>query len=206
VKELRFSDPNLAAAIMIRLLPDGKVVAKLGETHFHYTLHPGHNSGAIDLHETNELVAEGNPSRHKTLWRQSRDQILDALHSVGPRLVVDLMSLFRPIRLGWIIRRGLSIGFRIPSELEVTKISLRSGELEMIPASFRPPEFYEDVLQPPLGGYTLFRRQGSRYIPHGLMVSYSNKSREVQLRWTKLHDLRQFQARWEPILSAALQS
>jgi hypothetical protein len=205
-KELRFSDPGVAVDITVKRLRDGKIVVKHGEGPVHYTLHPGRHSGTIDLHETQELLPETDPSKHRTLWRRPKAKILEAIQGMGPRLVVELMSLFRPIRLGWIIRRGLAIGPRIPGELEVRKLSLRSGPAEPLPACIKPPEFYEDVLETPFCGYTLYKRERTRDVPYGLMLSCPGPRGKVQLRWASLRDLRRFQARWEPVALSALQS
>jgi hypothetical protein len=209
--ELRFSSPDSAiSALTIRLLPDGKIVAKLGENTSHYTVQPGHNSGIVDLHETRELVPEGDPSRHKTLWRRSKTRIAEDFKSIGPQFVAELMDLLRPIRLGWIVRRNMAIGCRIPGEVElegVNKISVRrvaDSCPEAVPVCLRPPEFYEDVLRPPCGGYVLFKYDHCLYRPYGLMVTCLGQHGKVRMLWARLRDLRKLQTRWEPAMAATL--
>jgi len=69
--ELRFNDPELKfAGAAVKFLPSGKVLVILEGMGVHYTLHPGHDSGVIDIHKTNEHLPERDPARYETLVTQ----------------------------------------------------------------------------------------------------------------------------------------
>ncbi len=66
--ELRFSDPALKfKGLIVKFLPSGKVLVVPEGAGFHFTLHPGHQSGVIDFHRTNEGLFATNAARHETL-------------------------------------------------------------------------------------------------------------------------------------------
>ncbi len=70
--ELRFNDPELKfAGVAVKFLPSGKVLVILEGTGVHYTLHPGHDSGVIDIHKTNETSAFQRATRRgMRRWRR----------------------------------------------------------------------------------------------------------------------------------------
>jgi hypothetical protein len=202
LKNLRFSDPSFPSDITIALLPDGKVLAKMG-TNFHYMFHPGHFSGEVDLHQTDESFPEGDPSRHERLGAVPRASILSALHEIGPQFLGEFMRLWRPVQLDSVIRQGLVVGARIPNDSEVAgvkKISIRSGptcSAEPFARLTKAPEFYEDMLQPPFAAYLLFEPKLSLF---AVIFPYALGSDKIGLRWAKIAHIKRWQTRWEAIL------
>lgn len=207
VLELRFNDPDLKVkAVMILFLRSGKVVVKLGDGRIHYTLHPGHASGVIDFHRTDEKFPGGHPCRQETLAFLPKAAIEGGLQAIGPHLVADFISVWRPLRLGWLIRRRLGIGPRLPTGVELgalNKISIREGPAqcsEPIASWMRPPEFYEDVLEHTSAAYILYDCKKRSTCPYGAMLTYGGLRGHVQMRWAKFRDLRRWAAKWEPIV------
>jgi len=207
--ELRFNDPDLKVkAVTVRFLRDGKIVVKLGDGSIHYTLHPGHATGVIDLHRTDERFPDADPSRHETLALLPKAAIEGGLQTIGPHLMAEFMNLWRPLRLGWMIRRGLAIGARLPTNatLEaVKKISIREGPAqysEPFANWMNPPEFYEDVLQHPNAAYILYDFRKHSSCPYGAMVTYSGCRGHVRMQWAKVRDIRRWAAKWEPVFVA----
>ena len=75
-------------------------------TEIHYTFHAGPDSGVIDLHET--IVAADGQRHYRTLFALRRDDIPPLLQQLTPMLA-ELMSMVRPLRLGWLAHRGISV-------------------------------------------------------------------------------------------------
>ena len=74
--KVRFNDPDLKTrSLAIKFLRDGKLIAKCGDDNFHYTFHPGHNSGIVDLHRTDERFPMGDPRRYETLGAVTKNDI-----------------------------------------------------------------------------------------------------------------------------------
>jgi hypothetical protein len=203
LKKLRFSDPSFPSDITLALLPDGKVLANLAQPNFHYTFQPGHFSGEVDLHRTNEAFPEGDPSRHERLGAVPRTSILSALDEIGPQFLGEFVRLWRPVRLDSVIRQGLVVGARIPTDSEVAgvkKISIRSGpacSAEPFARLTKAPEFYEDMLQPPFAAYLLFKPERSLF---AVTFPYARGDGTISLRWAKMTDIRHWQTRWEAVL------
>jgi hypothetical protein len=202
LKEFRFSDPSFPSDITLALLPDGKVLAKVGQN-FHYTFHPGHVSGEVDLHKTDESFPEGDPSRHERLGAVPRTSILSALDEIGPQFLSEFARLWRPVRLDSVIRQVLVVGARIPTDSEVAgvkKISIRSGpasSAEPFARLTKAPEFYEDMLQPPFAAYLLFKPERSLF---AVIFPYARGGEKTKLRWAKITNIRRWQTRWEAVL------
>ncbi len=208
--KLRFDEPDLKVkALTVRFLPDGKVLVKLGESNFHYTLHPGHASGTIDLHKTDERLPRSDPSRYESLGAISKSAIEEELRTIGPRLLGEFVNLWRPLRLGWMIRRRLCIGARLPTDLELKGgdgISVKAGPAlcpELLASWMKPPEFYEDILCHPNAAYLLFDGKKPSSVPYGTVFTYKGKDGYVRMMWVRDRDLRHWARRWEPVLLAA---
>ena len=208
--KVRFNDPDLKIrSLTIKFLRDGKIIAKCGDDNFHYTLHPGHNSGIVDLHRTDERFPMSDPRRYETLGAVTKNEIEAELAAIGPNLIVELMNLWRPLRLGWMIRRGLGIGARLPTDLElngVNAITVERGPSdcgEPLAGWIKPPEFYEDVLERANAAYLLFDCKRPSPSAYGAMVTYRGHGGLVQMRWVKIRALQRWATKWEPVFLAA---
>ncbi len=203
--ELRFQDPAFHEnEFTLKFLQSGKVVAKVGNGRSHYTLHPGTATGVIDLHKTDESHSEGDPARHERLWALPQDILIERLTAVGPSLLQDFWMLWRPLRLGWMIRRDLVIGPRIPTDdcfAAVTAIKTRQGPREAndpLNLWMKPPEFYEGVLSRPNSGYLVYDMRKNSSTPYGVFITYG-KEPWVRMLWAKTRDLNRWSRRWEPL-------
>lgn len=201
--ELRFQNPAFhGKKFTLKFLRSGKVVAKFGNAGAHYTLHPGPTTRVLDLHRTDESYVEGDPARHERLWAMPQDVLVGKLLAGGGELMRDFLSVWRPLRMGWMIRRGLAIGPRIATDLnfpEVRGIKMRDGQTkpdDPLHLSMNPPEFYEDVLTQPNSGYLVYdtRKPGSS--PCGVFITYGAPP-YVRMRWAKMRDLNKLGQRWE---------
>jgi len=205
--KIRFNDPDLNVTnLAVRVLRSGKVIAKLGDESFHYTLHPGHGSGVVDLHKTDERFPVSDPRRYETLGVLAKSAIVAEVGAIGPSPIIELMNLWRPLRLGWMIRRRLRIGVRLPTSLEVDGISVKRGPpdcSEPLAGWIKPPEFYEDVLTHPNAAFLLFDCKKPSSFPYGAMITYRDHRRVVQMRWVRIRDLNRWVAKWEPVFLAA---
>ena len=84
----------------------------------------------VDLHKTNEHLPSTDPQRYETVAVIPKAAIEEQLQHIGPSLVIEMLSLWRPLRLGWMIRRRLVIGPRFPDEADlqgVKGISIKAG-------------------------------------------------------------------------------
>jgi hypothetical protein len=205
--KIRFNDPDLkVTSLAVRFLRDGKVIAKLGDENFHYTLHPGHDSGVVDLHKTDERFSLSDPRRYETVGALAKDAIVAEIGAIGPSPIIELMNLWRPLRLGWMIRRRLRIGARLPTDVEVDGISVKRGPPdcnEPLASWIKPPEFYEDVLMHPNAAFLLFDCKKPSPFPYGAMITYRDQRGFVQMRWVRIRDLNRWVAKWEPVFLAA---
>ena len=205
---IRFTDPEFQLqALTVRFLPDGKIVVKFGqEQHIHYTLHPGATSGTLDLHKTDERLATTDPHRYETLLLIPKSAIEDELRHMSTSIVTEMLSLWRPLRLGWMIRRGLVVGPRLPGEDDLQE--LRGFSVKAGPAScgkplaswIRPLEFYEEILERPNTGYALFDARKESRQPYGVALAYRRTEGDIRLMWAKVRDIRRWSKKWEPIL------
>ncbi len=84
----------------------GKVIfiAKAGSANRHYTLHPGGNSGIIDVHET--TVDDSGEKKHRTLFAVRTNGLPEAMEGLK-EMVPEFLGLLRPLRLGWLKHRGI---------------------------------------------------------------------------------------------------
>jgi len=202
--ELRFQDPAFHdKEFTLMFLRSGKVVAKIGSGGTHYTLHPGSTTQVLDLHRTDESYAEGDPARHERLWALPQDVLVGKLLASGGELMRDFLSVWRPLRMGWMIRRGLAIGPRIATDLsfpEVRGIKMRDGQPkpdDPLHLSMKPPAFYEDVLTQPNSGYLMYDTRKPGSAPCGVFITYGSPP-YVRMLWAKMRDLHKWSQRWEP--------
>jgi hypothetical protein len=201
--ELRFQDPSLRGKeFTLKFLRSGKVVAKFHNGHYHYTLHPGEGTGIVDLHKTDESLPSGDPAKYKRLGALPREVLMERLNAIGYSLLIEFCRLWRPLRLGWMIRRRLAIGPRILTDLhfpEVTAIKAREGLSrpdDPLVAWMKPPEFYEDILRKPNTAYLVYdcRKRSSQ--PCGVVITYGRRN-WVRMLWARTRDLNRWSRRWE---------
>src|SRR5438445_143745 len=97
-------------------------VAKSAGAAKHYTLEAGFKSGIIDLHETQE--AGDGQDRHRTLFAMRRDELATLLGAASP-MIPELLSLLRPLRLGWLKHRniGLARGLEPVSDADIAAVT-----------------------------------------------------------------------------------
>ena len=204
-KELRFTDPNVATDVtfMFKGLKGNKMIAVV-EKGFHYTLMPGYSWGEVDLHRTNEQLPADHPDKHERLGAMPRDTFRGILAGIGPHLMAEFVRLWRPIRLDRLIREGLIIGGRVPTDGElgeVEKICLRRGASQLPPQladSIRAPECYEDVLVPPF--YVRFLYKPHSRAPFAVMFTHLGRSGKARIKWARIQDLLCWTGKWQQIL------
>ena len=203
--ELRFDDPELKfTGVTVRFLPSGKVLVVLEGTGVHYTLHPGHHSGVIDFHKTNERLPEGDPARYETLAAIGKDDIVRNLEAVGKDPVMDLLRLLRPIRLGWIARRRLGV-VAFPTEAElngVSSIRIKAGPAEWtesLKSLMKVPEFIDDILLMPNAAFLLFDCRRPTQPPYGVLFKVVGSHGMLSLCWIRLRDLKHWGVAMETI-------
>ena len=205
--EFRFNDPGLKfAGVTVKFLPSGKVLVILEGTGIHYTLHPGHDSGVIDIHKTNEGIPQGDPGRYETLAAIGKDEIVRNLEAVGKDPVIDLLRLLRPIRLGWIARRRLGVvAFSMEAELDgLSNLRIKAGPAEWaepLKSWMKVPEFIDDILVMPNTAFLLFDCRRPTQPPYGVLFTVIGSHGVLSLCWIKLRDLRRLGAATETIVA-----
>lgn len=193
----------------IKFLRDGKFLVKFGQSNFHYTFQPGRCSGIVDVHKTDERIPKADPQRHQTLIALPKLAIEKQMCLLGPDLVIDLVNLWRPLHLGWMIRHRLGVGARLLNHLNINgidKISVKTGSPacnEPFATWLKPPRFYEDILRYPDSAYLLFDCKKRSSFPYGVTVTYRGRADQVQMRWAKVRDLQRWAKKWEPTLLAS---
>jgi hypothetical protein len=205
---IRFSDPEVEPqGLTVRFLRDGKIMVKFGQKeHIHYTLHPGTTSGMVDLHKTNETLAKTDPHRYETVVRIPKAAIEEELEHMSPSFLIEMLRLWRPLRLGWMIRRQLVIGPRFPGEDDLQGLkgfSIKAGPAacaEPLASWMKPPEFYEEILECPNVGYSLFDGRKKSRQSYGVAIAYRSTYGNVKLTWARTRDLNRWAKKWEPIL------
>jgi hypothetical protein len=190
---------------------DGQTVEP--RTEMHYTFHAGPESGVIDLHET--TTAANGQKHHRTLFAMRTNDLPPALQQLAPMLG-QLLSLVRPVRVGWMMHRGIGIARGVDplSDQEFAavtrKIKIRGKSRLIIDAQLYQqnifvPEYLEDVYEFPDGTFTMFHKQ--RKIGFGFKAT--DASGNVRLFWIKRRDLLRFGHDWQQkvidaLLSAAI--
>jgi len=170
----------------------------------HYTIHGGPDSGVLDIHET-EILASGG-KRHRTLFALRRADIPSLLVDTAPMLTA-LLSLVRPLRLGWMKHRGIGLarGIDLITDEDIAAVTRkRKGRLEIDPQLLQRnifvPEFLEEVYEFPDGIFALCRH--GRRIGTGLKVTAPDGV--ARLGWVRLRDLSRFGHDWQIKLTRVL--
>jgi hypothetical protein len=136
-------------------------------------------------------MSKGCSAQHRTLFAMRREDIPPALELLRP-LLSELLSLLRPLRLGWLKHRdiGIARGIDLISDLDIAAATRkRKGRLAIDPQLYEAhifvPEFLEEIYDFPNGTFALFRRQ--RRIGVGFKATRADG--DVCLSWVKLSDL-----------------
>jgi hypothetical protein len=207
--ELRFQDPIFhGKEFTLKFMRSGKVLAKLDTGTCHYTLHPGNSTGSLDLHKTDESLPAHDPAKYETLAVLPHRVLIEQLTVIAYPMLAELCGLWRPLRLGWMIRRQLAIGPRMPTDSNfpnVSAIKLREGPSDPndpLATWMKPPEFYDEILHQPNTAYLLYDSRKRSPFPCGVVVTYAGSERHVRMLWAKTRDLNEWSRRWEPSLLA----
>lgn len=197
-----------AEGFILKVLPSGKVLLIAQGSGVHYTLHPGHKSGVIDVHKTTERVVSGDSGRYETLLAIPKEELVCRLSQIGEAPFVEFLSLFRPIRLGWIARNDLGIvAFPTDAQLDgVTEIKIRPDSLEserLLRGWFQVPEFIDDIFDMPNTAFLLFKSRARADSPYGIMFKFPGAEGRFLLKWIRLRDLRRWSRKLEGMYLAA---
>ena len=211
--ELNFKDPTLEfKGLIVKFLPSGKVLVIPEGTGVHYTLHPGNQSGVIDLHKTNEQIPTTDTSRYQTLAAIPQDEIVRNLSAVGAEPVMSLLSLLRPIRIGWIARRRLGV-VALPTEAELDRVSgirvkkAPTPELsEPLSTWMKVPEFIDEIWEMPNATFLLCDCRKDSSPVYGLLFKIVGPQGELSLRWIRLRDLRRWSMKMEVLFAGLFNS
>jgi hypothetical protein len=179
-------------------------VPKAAGAGLHYTLHAGMRSGILDLHETQYEANE--QKRHCTLFAMRRDDLAALLDEAAPMLP-EFFRLLRPLRLGWLKHRHISIarGIDPVSDDDIAAVTRKrrrrlTVDAELYRQNVFVPEFLEEVYDFPDGNFSLFHR--GRQIGIGFKKTYTDG--DVRLFWMKLSDLKSFGNDWQEKIGGAL--
>ncbi len=159
--------------------PDGKVhFFSKGPGGFHWTLHPDTGSGVFDVHET--WLNPNGTEVHNTLLMIKSGDLLQMLNELGPVVVPGLLAQFRPLSLGWLKRRKLTIVRDqpyTPSELAAVTERNRRKRLELniqsLQQAMETPTTLEGMFRMPDGPFSLLaiRRGGTKRVGVGLKLT-----------------------------------
>ena len=208
--ELQLSIPDLKCrSLIVKFLRSGKILVVPEGAGFHFTLHPGSASGSVDVHRTNEHVSKDDDAKYETLLTVPREDILQKLRQLGPNHIQELLTLLRPIRMGWIGRRRLGVvGF--PPESELSKVSafrLTSEPVDstnLLTCWMRTPEFLDEIPELPNDAFLLFDSRRLSSPLFGLLFKLRLPGGNVQLRWIKCRDLMRWAAKIKAQFRAVL--
>jgi hypothetical protein len=183
---------------------DGQPVEQ--ETEMHYTFHAGPDSGVIDLHQTT-ITADGQ-KHYRTVFALRTNDIPPVLQRLAP-MIVELLSLVRPLRLGWMMHRGIGIarGVDPVSDQDLAAVTRKRKHRLVLDAQLYEqnifvPEYLEQVYDFPDGNFTLFQRGRNL----GIGFKATDASGNVRLFWIKRRDLLRFGNDWQPKVIDALRS
>jgi hypothetical protein len=175
-------------------------------TEMHYTFHAGLDSGIVDLHET-RTAADGQ-KHYRTLFALRTNDIPPVLQQLTPMLA-ELMSLVRPLRLGWLAHRGIGIARGIDpldDQAFAAVTRKRKSRLVVVPQLYEQnvfvPEYLDEVYDFPDGNFALLRR--GRHL--GIGFKATDPAGNIQLSWMKRRDITRFGNRWQPKIIDALRS
>lgn len=172
----------------------------------HYTLHAGPGSGVIDLHET-KTFADGQ-KRHRTLFAWRTEGIPALAQQLVPMLYAFL-SLLRPLRLGWMMHRGIGVarGIDPVGDQDIAAVTRKRKrrlilDRQLYEKNVFIPEYLEEIYEFPDGSFALFDRR--RKI--GLGFKVTDPGGNARLFWIKRRDLLRFCNYWQQHVIDALRS
>ncbi len=183
---------DLGAAI-VAFLEDKIVLSPKGSDE-HYTLHFGLASKIMDIHRTRRV--KGEIDSHETLMTIHHDQLSGLLESVGYRVLRDLYSILRPLRIGWMIMRRIAAepGF-FPSGTDLTSITVvRKKRLcvdeSKVRACMGRLEYLDDLLDLPLGQcFSLISDKGRFHLKIiGFGIRLAGRNGRPRLFWCSNKD------------------
>lgn len=198
-----------AEGLTLKLLPSGKLLLIPQGRGFHYTLHPGHKSGIIDIHRTSEQIESPDTARHETLAAIPKEELVRSLREIGIAPLAELLKLFRPIRIGWIARNRLCVvAFPTDEQLDgVREIKIdpnSAASVELLECWFQIPEFIDDIFDMPNAAFLLFNTRSRAESPCGILFKLRQPEGRFLLRWIRSRDLRRWSRRMESIYLPAL--
>jgi hypothetical protein len=207
--ELRIDAPSFEAkGFLIKRLRDGKIILKSEEANYHLTVHPGGESGKLDVHRTREDLPDGHPGKHERLFSVALTDIPTILTQAGDGVVDELRSLLRPITIGWIARQHLTfIGSTVAKEphQNITSIRFKRGPVDetQLARWVNVPEFLDDIDRTPGSAGYLFDCSRGRPKLYGLLFAVRTPEGASRLRWVKVSELLRFSRQFERRLLAA---
>ena len=170
----------------------------------HYTFQARPASGVMDLHET--TIDDNGREQHRTLFALQSDALPPLLQKMAP-MVPDLLSLLRPLRLGWLKHRNIGIarGVDPVSDEDIAAVTLKRKRRLIVDSELHKqnvfvPEFLDEVYDFPDGNFALLHR--GRQIGIGFKKTCAGG--EVRLFWIKLRDLMRFGNAWPDKVASAL--
>jgi len=170
----------------------------------HYTFHAGFDSGVIDVHET--LIDASGQKTHRTLFAIRKDVLPEVFNELIS-MPVELLRLFRPLRLGWLKHHGIGIarGIDPVNDDEIAAVTRKHHRRLIVDeqrwkANVFVPEYLEEVWDFPDGMFSLFDR--GRKIGIGFKKTESDGN--VRLFWIKLRHLERFGIAWKTKVMDAL--
>lgn len=185
-------------------LADGRPVEL--QTEMHYTFHAGLDSGVIDLHETT-ICADGQ-KHYRTLFAMRANDLPPVLQQLAP-MIAELLGLMRPLRLGWMMHRGIGIARGVDpiNEQDLAAVTRKRKRRLVVDAQlYRQnifiPEYLEEVYDFPDGNFALLRR--GRHL--GIGFKATDPAGNIHLSWMKRRDIVRFGNRWQPVIIDALRS
>jgi hypothetical protein len=164
----------------------------------------GHSNTCDRPPQDGRILSRGRSCEVRRLWALPQEILIKRLTVAGQSLLRDFWMLWRPLRLGWMVRRGLAIGPRIPTDdcfPGVTAIKTREGPREAsdpLNLWMKPPEFYEDVLSQPNSAYLVFNTRKHSPTLYGVLITYGKRP-WVRMLWAKTRDLNRWSRQWEPL-------
>lgn len=190
---LPYGARSIEAAGVTLVFGADKLIFLVGDSHEHYTLEFGSNSGVVDLHR--KWQDEGGSDQYETLFALPHADIPALLRELrGP--FRDFPRLIRRLRLGWLARHHIGIlrGLEFATSADIAAVTRRIRrkrlvfEEDKIRRNLKVPRYLDDVWEWPDGPFSLF--SGNRRI--GIAWKVTDRSGRPRLFWLKLRDLVRF--------------
>jgi hypothetical protein len=184
---------------------EGKVVFfNKNETGDHITVHPGNNSGIIDIHKTS--IGPGGEKEQETLFAVENENVFPLLMEIGSIVMSEYFSLMRPLRLGWLRHRYiLIINGCFPTEEiipEITENRKRRLVFDEVALQQRiyDLEYYDDIFGLDDGAFSLVKVRRRKMKNIGTAYKLTMPNGYVKLCWIKNKDVYWLLSQLEPII------